>query len=120
MARTTEKKGDNGAASGGGDKPAKKFNPGVKGTVQPKPEAEGSATERAQDWWTEFQKYLKSVQAETKRVSWPSKEELRAYTMVVLVTLIVVTVFLFLCDLLFTHLFGALISMLHHGAAAGH
>jgi len=113
MARTVAKKGDNAASAGGGDKPAKKPNPGVKGAVQPKPETDGTATERAQDWFTEFQKYLKSVQAETKRVSWPTRDQLKAYTLVVLGTLLVVTLFLFICDLLFTHVFGWLINMMH-------
>ncbi|MCE1245882.1 MAG: preprotein translocase subunit SecE [Firmicutes bacterium] len=43
-------------------------------------------------------KYLKSVQTELKRVSWPSKQELKSSTVIVLLTLVAVTVYLWACD----------------------
>ena len=43
-------------------------------------------------------KYLKSVQTELKRVSWPSKQELKSSTIIVLLTLIAVTGYLWVCD----------------------
>ncbi|MCD4783783.1 MAG: preprotein translocase subunit SecE [Candidatus Eremiobacteraeota bacterium] len=50
-------------------------------------------------------KYLKSVQTELKRVSWPDKNELRTSTIVVFVTLFVVTSYLGVCDVLFSKIF---------------
>ncbi|MDQ7821965.1 MAG: preprotein translocase subunit SecE [Candidatus Eremiobacteraeota bacterium] len=43
-------------------------------------------------------KYLKAVRSEVKRISWPSPQELKASTIVVLVTLAVVTAYLSLVD----------------------
>ena len=50
-------------------------------------------------------KYLKSVQTELKRVSWPSKHELKSSTIIVLITLFSVTLYLWLCDSVFARLF---------------
>jgi len=51
-------------------------------------------------------KYIKSVHTEAKRISWPSKQELKSSTIIVLITLIVVTFYLWLCDNLFYRLFA--------------
>jgi preprotein translocase subunit SecE len=50
-------------------------------------------------------KYITAVRTELKRVSWPSAQELRASTLIVLITLCTVTLFLWLCDSVFTQLF---------------
>ena len=45
-----------------------------------------------------FNQYLRETAMEMKRVSWPSLAELRESTIVVLVTVSVITVFLFFVD----------------------
>ena len=45
-----------------------------------------------------FSQYLKETAMEMKRVSWPGVNELRESTVVVLVTVAVITVFLFAVD----------------------
>ena len=50
-------------------------------------------------------KYLKSVQTELKRVSWPSKQELKSSTIIVLITLFSVTAYLWFCNSVFNRLF---------------
>jgi preprotein translocase subunit SecE len=45
-----------------------------------------------------FTQYLRETAMEMKRVSWPSLAELRESTIVVLVTVSVITVFLFVVD----------------------
>jgi preprotein translocase subunit SecE len=45
-----------------------------------------------------FSQYLRETGQEMKRVSWPSVAELKESTMVVLVTVAVITVFLFVVD----------------------
>jgi preprotein translocase subunit SecE len=45
-----------------------------------------------------FTSYLKETVMEMKRVSWPGAAELRESTIVVLVTVTVITVFLFAVD----------------------
>ncbi len=45
-----------------------------------------------------FTQYLKETSMEMKRVSWPSIAELKESTIVVLVTVTVITIFLFAVD----------------------
>ncbi len=45
-----------------------------------------------------FSSYLRETSLEMKRVSWPSKAELKESTIVVLVTVVVITVMLFIVD----------------------
>ncbi len=48
-----------------------------------------------------FTQFLKETSMEMKRVSWPSIAELKESTIVVLVTVMVITVFLFAVDKIF-------------------
>lgn len=52
--------------------------------------------------------YFKGVRTEFRRVSWPSKHELKSSTIIVLVTLITVTSYLWVCDKIFTKVFEML------------
>ena len=45
-----------------------------------------------------FSSYLRETSLEMKRVSWPSMAELKESTVVVLVTVLVITVMLFIVD----------------------
>lgn len=77
--------GEGAAAAPAGDKPAKV----KKAAPPPAPRPPSPA------WFKmvveDFIKFLKSVRAEMKRVTWPSGKEVRVATVVVLVTLFVVT-----------------------------
>ena len=42
--------------------------------------------------------YIKEVVAETKKVTWPSRKELTAYTTAVLVLVVIMTVLVFIVD----------------------
>ena len=55
--------------------------------------------------------FLKGVRAELKRVTWPSSPELRKGTIAVLVILIIVTTFLWVCETLLVSLLGRFIPM---------
>lgn len=46
----------------------------------------------------QFQEFRKEVWLEAKKVSWPTREELRDSTLVVLATVILVAAFLFVVD----------------------
>ena len=54
--------------------------------------------------------FLKEVQLELKKVAWPSRQEMIAYTIVVLVAVVVMTSLVFVMDLGFSkavlHIFG--------------
>ncbi|HEX2949515.1 MAG TPA: preprotein translocase subunit SecE [Armatimonadota bacterium] len=48
-------------------------------------------------------RYLREVTAELKKTNWPTKDELTKSVMVVIVTIIVVAIFLYLCDVVAAH-----------------
>lgn len=52
-----------------------------------------------------IRKYFRGVWTEGRRVSWPSSQELKASTLIVLITLVVVTAYLWLCDSIFGRIF---------------
>jgi preprotein translocase subunit SecE len=52
--------------------------------------------------------YFKDVQNELKKVSWPSQEELVDYTVVVVVFTIILAIFIFAIDQLFSTILHAI------------
>lgn len=59
-----------------------------------------------QQKWERLVAYLKAVRAEVKRVSWPTKEELIAGTIVCLIVLLVISAYLGVVDWLLSLIFG--------------
>jgi len=53
------------------------------------------------DWWKRLKTFLGEVVVETKKVTWPSKDEVVATTVVVIAASFVFGIFLYLFDLLF-------------------
>ena len=53
---------------------------------------------------TGARQFLKEVRQELRKVDWPSRRELISYTIVVLVTVIVMTTFVFGLDFVFSNL----------------
>ncbi len=51
---------------------------------------------------TPAKQFLKEVRQELKKVNWPTRQELVAYTIVVLVSVVVLTSFVYGLDFLFT------------------
>ena len=51
---------------------------------------------------TPARQFLKEVRQELRKVDWPTREETMAYTLVVLVTVVVLTSFVFVIDLGFS------------------
>jgi preprotein translocase subunit SecE len=51
---------------------------------------------------TKPRQFLKEVRQELKKVAWPSRQELWAYTVVVLVSVVVLTAFVFGLDYVFS------------------
>lgn len=72
------------------------------------PKPPGAPTKRER---TKPRQFFKEVVAELKKVAWPTRQEVVAYTIVVLVSVIVITALIFGMDFLFTKailaLFGA-------------
>jgi preprotein translocase subunit SecE len=55
--------------------------------------------------------FLKEVQVESTKVSWPTRNELRDSTIVVIVTVLIVSVFIGVVDRLLTFGIGALFKL---------
>jgi len=53
-------------------------------------------------WTQQVREFLKDVRAESAKVSWPSRQELRDSTIVVIVTVLIVAVFIGIIDRLLT------------------
>jgi preprotein translocase subunit SecE len=53
------------------------------------------------NWWQKVKAFLNEVVVETRKVSWPSRDEVVATTIVVIAASFVFGIFLYLCDLLF-------------------
>jgi preprotein translocase subunit SecE len=53
--------------------------------------------------------YLSEVRAETLKVSWPNRKELQANTWVVILTVAILSVFLFIIDRIILFLLGLLL-----------
>lgn len=66
-----------------------------------RPEASGSLVDKSRD-------YIKEVRQEMTRVSWPTREELRDSTVVVIITVLLVAAFIGVVDRALTFLVGLL------------
>lgn len=61
---------------------------------------------------TRLKKYFKDTKSELKKVTWPSKEKLKQNTGVILVFIVLIGVFLFAFDMLFSWVFSLLTNIL--------
>ena len=53
---------------------------------------------------TGARQFLKEVRQELKKVIWPTRQELTTYTIVVLVTVVALTTYVFVLDVMFSRL----------------
>jgi preprotein translocase subunit SecE len=54
--------------------------------------------------WQRLKTFLSEVVVETRKVSWPSRDEVVATTVVVIIASFVFGIFLYVCDLVFLRL----------------
>ena len=59
----------------------------------------GRARESVTGWWGQSRRFLAEVRNETARVTWPSRKEVYATTIVVILTSILFGVYLWIVDL---------------------
>ncbi len=59
-------------------------------------------------WLTRGREFLKEVRVESTKVSWPTRNELRDSTVVVIVTVLIVSVFIGIVDRVLTFGLGLL------------
>ena len=66
----------------------------------------GRARESVTGWWGRARRFLSEVRNETARVTWPSRKEVYATTVVVILTSIFFGVYLWVIDLGLTRVIG--------------
>ncbi len=59
--------------------------------------------------FTKISKFLRRVKNELKKVNWPTRKELSSYTLVVVITVVVLIVFIGVIDLIFSNIITPLI-----------
>ncbi|NCO69282.1 MAG: preprotein translocase subunit SecE [Acidobacteria bacterium] len=64
------------------------------------------------NWWHRLKTFLHEVVVETKKVTWPSRDEVVATTLVVIAASFLFGIFLYLCDVVFFRLVEWLIRIL--------
>lgn len=64
------------------------------------------------NWWERLKTFLREVTVETKKVTWPAREEVVATTVVVIAASFIFGIFLYVCDLGFFRLVRWLIGLL--------
>lgn len=59
-------------------------------------------------WTTQVREFVKDVRVESTKVSWPTRNELRDSTIVVIVAVVIISGFVGLVDLVLRYLVGLL------------
>lgn len=52
-------------------------------------------------WWNRLTTFLREVSVETKKVTWPTKQEVINTTIVVVIASFIFGIYLYFCDLVF-------------------
>ncbi len=63
------------------------------------------------EWWNRLKTFLREVIAETKKVTWPTKQEVINTTTVVIIASFIFGIYLYLCDLVFFKLVNSVFSV---------
>ncbi len=66
--------------------------------------AEANVKTKKKSFFARMKKYFKDTKSELKKVTWPSKEQLKQNTIVIITFIIIVGIFLFAIDMLFSWL----------------
>ena len=75
-------------------------------TVDQEDSISGRARESVTGWWGRSRRFLSEVRNETARVTWPSRKEVYATTIVVILTSIFFGLYLWIVDLGLTQVIG--------------
>ena len=78
--------------------------------------SESGTLDQAKGVWQQLKQYTYEVKTETKRVTWPGKQEIYGTTVMVILTTFLFGFYFYLCDLAFGRSVSALLNYLrHHG-----
>lgn len=71
-----------------------------------------STKTKKKPFFSRVKKYFKDTKSELKKVTWPTKEQLKHNTLVILAFLVMVGIFLFVFDVAFSWLFSLVTNIL--------
>ena len=69
---------------------------------------------QAKGFWQRFQQYIYEVKTETKRVTWPGKQEIYGTTVMVILTTFLFGIYFYVCDEAFGFAVRNLLNYLRH------
>jgi preprotein translocase subunit SecE len=79
-------------------------------------EDSSKALEHAKGLWQQITQYIYEIRTETKRVTWPGKQEIYGTTVMVILTTFLFGIYFYFCDLVFSHGVHTLLDhFLHRG-----
>jgi len=79
---------------------------GKMATVEHEESAAGRARESVTGWWSRSRRFLSEVRNEMARVTWPTRREVYATTLVVILTSVFFGVYLYGIDLILSKAIG--------------
>ena len=79
---------------------------GKMATVEHEESAAGRARESVTGWWSRSRRFLSEVRNEMARVTWPTRREVYATTLVVILTSVFFGVYLYGIDLILSRIIG--------------
>jgi preprotein translocase subunit SecE len=74
----------------------------------------GGPLGQAIGFWQQFRRYAYEVKTETKRVTWPGKQEIYGTTMMVILTTFLFGIYFAICDRTFGYVMKNLLDYLRH------
>ena len=74
----------------------------------------GGALAQAKGFWQRFQQYAYEVRTETRRVTWPGKQEIYGTTVMVILTTFLFGIYFAICDRTFGYVVRNLLNYLRH------
>ncbi len=81
----------------------------AKQNKQTQPNKQNKKSNGKPSLFNRIKKFLREVRNELRKVNWPNRKELMAYTAVVLVTVFIVATFIGVVDLIFSRIISAII-----------
>lgn len=67
--------------------------------------------DKLKGWYGGIVAYLRAIRAEWKRVTWPTPAELRSSTVIVVVTLVVITSYMWVVDQILLEIFKRFVNV---------
>ncbi len=81
----------------------------AKQNKQNQPNKQNKKSNTKPSFFARAKRFLREVRNELRKVNWPNRKELMAYTAVVLVTVFIVATFIGVVDLIFSRIISAII-----------